>query len=230
MKMIKIVLLVAGSLFSVLQSLGQVHIGIHGGSIAGIATVTRGGLSELENQPRIGWKTGAVADIPLSKKLSLMPQLNILSKGGKADYQYTESFQGVSWNVFVKEERKLTYLELPINLIYKKGKYWIGGGPSFSLGVHGLRKTTTTRRASGVESVVKEEQKIVFNPKHAGPWETRLKPFELGINMTGLYRFDNGLFVQAVFNKGLSNVQTVYRWRNNYFGIGLGYFFKASKK
>jgi hypothetical protein len=59
------------------------------------------------------------------------------------------------------------------------------------------------------------------------PEEVHLKAFEFGGNVLAGYRFSNGLFIQANYNHGFSNISPDdnSKVKNKYFGLGIGYFF-----
>ena len=72
----------------------------------------------------IGAIGGVFLQVPLNKKVSFQPELQLIGKGLKTKDVYN--------NFYYPE--KTTYLELPLNILYKpvsdKGSFFIGGGPA----------------------------------------------------------------------------------------------------
>ncbi len=73
----------------------QASFGIHGNAILasmqnkGDGEESLGGvLGDFES--RFPWKFGGVANVPLSDQFSFMPQLNLLSKGGKIENNFVD--------------------------------------------------------------------------------------------------------------------------------------------
>ena len=103
----------------------QVKFGVHANGIAAggkIVDNTDGQEVKMTLKSRLSWKAGVVADIPVAENLSFVPQLSLLSKGGKIKDSYNESYEGVEYVIKTQADAKLTYLELPLNIAYKKDK------------------------------------------------------------------------------------------------------------
>ncbi len=92
-------------LFVINCSYGQVSFGIKSG--INIATV-----KDINSDPvnRIGWHAGALANIPIHKKISVQPELLFSSKG----YRYIGDLNETN-----KSSIRLNYLTAPILLSYK---------------------------------------------------------------------------------------------------------------
>ena len=89
-------------------------IGVHANVI--FPSNTFGGDVD-DSKTRVSWKVGLVADAPISENFRFMPQLNLLSKGGKEE----EDGDKMTTN--------LTYIELPLNFVYS-----VDGGTGFFAG------------------------------------------------------------------------------------------------
>lgn len=210
----------------------QVKFGIHINGIGAggkIENTDEGETIKVDLKTRLSWKAGAVAFVPLSSNISFVPQLNILSKGGKISDEYSESSEGVEYRIAAEGKTQLSYLEVPLNIAFTTQNFWVGLGPSLSYGIGGKAKNSITISADGkvIESA-EDESKVKFDGKSGNGDEIHLKALEIGANFTTGYQFKNGLFVQANFNFGLSNISPDEgsTWKNRYFGVGVGYLFK----
>ncbi len=164
---------------------------------------------------KTGFSGGLVSHIPISKYLSLRPELKYVQKGGKL------SEEGST------DKLTLNYLELPLNFVFNtitsKGMFFVGVGPSVNIGIAGKEKWNYDDGETG-------EEKVNFgsNP------DDDFKAFELGINALTGYQFKSGFFVSANYNAGLSNVANNFdydsQYHNWYFGINIGFMFKNKPK
>ncbi|PWU05109.1 MAG: hypothetical protein C5B52_00255 [Bacteroidetes bacterium] len=169
---------------------------------------------EKENTKcRIGFTAGVATNIPLGQHLSFEPGLNYLQKGGKQNVDQA------------KYEVVLNYIEMPLNLLYKtssksnSGNFFVGAGPSLAYGVSGKIKL---EEAGNSESV-----KIKFGNGD----DDDLKALDIGANLIAGYQFKSGFSLCANYNLGLSNSfhNGDGTWKNNYFGIRMGYAFPSRR-
>jgi hypothetical protein len=181
-----------------------------------------GDMLDMNLVPR--FHAGVFTDIPLAPEFHFQPGLTFVTKGSKAE----NDFLGV---VDVSAEYNLSYLELPLNLLYKPklgtGNLFIGFGPYLAYGVAGNAKF----KAAGLST----EEKIEFTNKHEGilPTEWKyFKPFDYGGNLFFGYQFANGLLFSLDTQLGLAKInsdsdlqdnETIFR--NTGFGFSLGYSF-----
>ena len=83
---------------------------------------------------KFGVAVGVAADIPLlGEKISLQPELLFHQKG----FSFSNSENDYSF----KSHTTLNYLELPVLVKLKVGKFYAVAGPSLSLGIGGYYKT-----------------------------------------------------------------------------------------
>jgi hypothetical protein len=160
-----------------------------------------------------GFTIGLVSSLPIAKDLSFRPQLNFVQKGGKT------SSDGSSDHV------TLNYIELPLNFVFNtpnpRGMFFIGAGPSLSMGLSGKDKWEDGT-GSGSDDI-----------KFGNSEDDDFKSFEAGINILAGYQFAPGFFVSANYNAGLSNITaggSDPKTHNQYFGIGIGYMFSNKPK
>lgn len=226
----KIVLL-ALLLTGLLPAYSQTSVGVIGGY--NLATYHPRNYYQYLSEPysyRSAWRAGVIADHHLWKKFYLQPQLLLNSKGMQSDASHSENPpQELSTGT------RLLYLELQANMIFKeqlgKGKFIIGAGPYLGRGIRARNTVKGYTEIDGERSYFNTKNVIKFRniePVNGGP--QYLKPYDAGINFQMGYECRNGLFFNAVYSLGLTNVEynlAGYRPKNTYFGLSVGYFFKT---
>jgi hypothetical protein len=222
------ILFVFGLLTAVSAANAQTTFGVHANGIMASGTQEFGD-EKSDIKSLMSWKIGGVATIGLSENFQFMPQLNILSKGGKQEESYKEDMGG-GMMLEEKEEvkYKLTYVEIPLNFVYNSGSFFIGAGPSISLGMSGKADYKYTVTFDGETESESDSYDIKFDgDKDADDEAAHLKMFEFGANVFAGYKLSNGIFISAQYNHGLSNISPYEEttWKNKYVGIGVGYFF-----
>ncbi|MGZ3923393.1 MAG: outer membrane beta-barrel protein [Flavisolibacter sp.] len=187
----------------------QSTFGIHIDGVSSNMEYKTSGLT-MKPDSKLGWKVGTVANFSLASTFSFMPQLNLVSKGAKMTYNGTTT------------TNNLTYVELPLNFVYTSGGFFGGVGPNIAFGVGGKEKQT------GEQDVT-----VKFDGKANGSdANVHLKALDFGGQAIAGYKLSSGLFFNAHYNLGFSNISpdngvTV---KNNYFGFGIGYFFGGTPK
>ena len=110
------------------------------------------------------------------------------------------------------------------------GNVFLGGGPSFGLGLSGKDKSKDLESGgSGNETTTD----IKFDgKKDATDNFEHLKAIDFGINLIGGYKLANGLFFNVGYSFGLSNisVETDGTAKNNGLSFKVGYLFDNGKK
>lgn len=155
------------------------------------------------NKLKTGFNAGVNAEIPVGIDFYLQPGLLFSIKGAKLEDSDTKL--------------NLSYLELPINFIYKPelgtGRMVLGFGPYAAYAVGGKTKDPDTDLEFGDQP---------------GEW----KRFDAGANLLAGYEFNNKLSFQLNAGLGLLNIvkrsedddkSTV---KNTGFGVSLGYRFQ----
>lgn len=158
----------------------------------------------LDNKLKTGFNVGVNAEIPVGIDFYLQPGLLFTTKGAKSkDIDLT---------------RTVSYLELPINFIYKpelgEGKMLLGFGPYIAYAVGGKSDF------GGVKTDIE-----------FGNDPTELKPFDAGANLLAGYEFSNNFSFQLNASLGLTSMRnrpagdTKSTLKNTGFGVSLGYRF-----
>ena len=166
--------------------------------------------NKLDNKIKIGFDGGANVEFPVSKGLYLQPGLEFRQKGSELNNG---------------NDLLLSYIDLPVNLIYKAslgcGSMLLGFGPYVGLGINGKMKD-----ADG------SERKVAFNNTYS-PSEAddiQFKKLDAGANFMIGYEFKSKLSAALKAQLGLVNINPdtnipgdETRYRNTGFGLSLGY-------
>lgn len=158
---------------------------------------------KLDNKLKTGFNAGVNAEIPVGIDFYLQPGLLFSTKGAKADVG--------------DGKINLSYLELPVNFIYKPelgtGRMVLGFGPYAAYAIGGKTKDP--------------DADIEFGD-HPG----ELKRFDAGANLLAGYEFSNKLSFQLNAGLGLVNINnrpsgdSKSSLKNTGFGVSLGYRFQ----
>ena len=181
-----------------------------------------GDALDMKLVPR--FQVGVFAEIPIAPDFYFQPGLTFITKGAKSENE----FLGID---LLTVEYNVSYIELPLSLLYKpqlgEGWLFIGFGPYVSYGVGGKAK---------FEGIVDTEQKIEFTKAHDGvilPSEWKyFKPFDYGGNLFFGYEMGNGISIQVNTQLGFAKINSDNNddndetsFRNTGYGLGIGYNF-----
>lgn len=177
---------------------------------------------KLSMVPR--FNVGVMVDIPVAPDFYFQPGLLFTTKGAKSE----DEFLGLNMSA----EYNLSYIELPLNLLYKpvvgSGRFMLGFGPYVAYGIMGKAKYT-------INSVSSEED-IVFGDEYASANPNDLKYFkalDFGANLFFGYQLSSGISAQLNTQLGLAKINAdntlvtngKTALKNTGFGISLGYNF-----
>jgi len=161
----------------------------------------------LDNKLKTGFNAGVNAEIPVGIDFYLQPGLLFSTKGAKYDVQGVEA------------TRNISYLELPVNFLYKpelgEGRLLLGFGPYAAFAVGGKIKAGNTDIDMEFGDNVGET-----------------KAFDAGANLLAGYEFSNNFSFQLNAGLGLINMYNrpsgddETSLKNTGFGLSLGYRFK----
>ena len=155
---------------------------------------------------KIGARIGAVADIGVTENIFVRPGLQFSMLGGKDG----DLGDDVSWS--------LNYLHIPINVLYKlgsegDGRFYVGLVPYINYALGGKAKHGDL------------EADIEFGDDEA---TDDLKSLDFGAGVKVGYELPMGLYVDASFMQGLSNLvpggDADNKVSNRNISIGVGYF------
>lgn len=219
-----IILLLSSSL-AIAQSTdkGKMSFAILGGVNFQNLTGKNNNGDKLKNDMLVGFHGGVNIQIPIAPEFYFQPGLLFSTKGAKNSYG---SLTGTY---------KLSYIELPLNMVYKgalgNGFIMVGFGPYVGYAIGG--KSSITNGSTTIES------SIVFkNSVESGdPYLTAyIKKFDAGGNIFAGYETAGGLFFQLNTqfgmlninpkdNRALADFSSKLSVKNTGFGLSLGYRF-----
>jgi hypothetical protein len=171
---------------------------------------------DLDFKMKTGFHIGVNAEIPLASEFYLQPGLLFSTKGAKADDD-------------ADTKVNLSYLELPINFVYKPtlgtGKLILGVGPYVGYALGGKLK--------GDGDDVDVEFSNDVDSDDYGDHPLWMKRLDLGGNLLAGYEFANKFSFQLNAGLGLVNLFPKvdgekiddYKIKNTTFGVSLGYRF-----
>jgi len=196
-----------------------VKFGIKAGAAFSNLSFSSSGYTETGDMST-SFYIGGTVDIPVSEMFSVQSGLLYIGKGTKQSGDLGDLGDGFSG----KGEVKINpfYLEVPVNLVANfqagSGKFFIGAGPYYAIGLGGKIKVKGTVGSSSAE--IKEDIKY-------GDGEA-FKRGDFGINLLTGYQLSNGFNIHAGYGLGLSNVLNADgdgKAKNRVISVGLGYSF-----
>jgi len=175
---------------------------------------------KLSNDLLLGFHAGVNVQIPIVPQFYFQPGISYAVKGAK-----NKSSESTSTT-------KLSYLELPLNLVYKallgNGYFMLGFGPYVGYAIGG--KVITEGSSETIEQKI-EFKKVV---NEGDPLTTvYYKAFDFGGNILAGYEMSNGIFAQLDTQIGMVKINPEYSSfpddksmvKNTGFGFSLGYRF-----
>lgn len=169
-----------------------------------------------------GFNIGINAEIPVAPQFYFQPGLLFSVKGAKSK----EVILGETY----KGKIIISYLELPLNFLYKPmlgtGHLLLGFGPYVALGVGGKVKN----KGGGSSETTSIKFKNIVKPIDADD-VVYLRPLDAGANMLAGYEFSSKFSVQLNVQLGLTKINPEYEGisndktsaKNTGFGFSLGY-------
>jgi hypothetical protein len=180
------------------------------------------GGDKFEYDLLLGYHGGVNAQIPVAPEFYFQPGLILSAKGAKN----AESFE-----MALASKIKLTYLEMPLNFVYKAalgdGYFMLGFGPYLAYGVGG--KVIWESGSGSIDYDVKFKKGN--NSDNSSIFY--LRPFDAGGNIFAGYELPGGLFFQFNTQLGMLDIS----WenallpddnsvlKNTGFGLSAGYRF-----
>ncbi len=176
--------------------------------------------NKLDNKIILGYHVGVNAQIPIAPTFYFQPGLLLSTKGAK------------NINNEITSTYNLTYIELPLNFVYKaalgKGYIMLGFGPYLAYGIGG--KVKTEGGALSLKTDIEFQNVVEINDPIT---VTYVKPFDAGGNIYAGYETAMGIFVQLNTQLGMleinpedkRNVNDKSSVKNTGFGFSIGYRF-----
>ena len=150
---------------------------------------------KLENEMLLGFHAGVNVQIPIAPQFYFQPGLIFSTKGAKN----TTTILGVDYITTTK----LSYVEMPLNLVYKamlgNGYFMLGFGPYVGYGIGG--KVTTEGGDISLDQDIEFQNVVETGDDLTVPY---YKALDFGGNIFAGYELSNGIFAQ--FNTQLGMV------------------------
>ena len=171
---------------------------------------------DLDNKMLVGFNIGANAEIPIAQDFYVQPGLLFSTKGAKLDDE-------------TDVKVKLSYLEIPINLLYKPvlgdGKLLLGFGPYLAFALGGKVTDGDNDLDIEFEKEISQDQ--------AGSFTPYFKRMDAGANLLVGYELSSRISAQLNAQLGLVNINPEVtglddddsKTKNTGFGISIGYRF-----
>jgi hypothetical protein len=188
------------------------RVGASGGVTVASMSTTLAGEKET-NSSNLGVIFSMWIDVPVTGNIVFRPNLSYVQKGKKRETGSGSTAQTI-WD-------ELRYGEFCGNFVYNvaggTGNFFIGLGPSVSVGLPSKRVTKTVSS--------KGYSDIVFGKTVAEHYRN----FDFGVNGLAGFELPAGWFIAVNYNHGIRNLITGDQdgtIRNSYFGVQLGMMFK----
>jgi len=174
---------------------------------------------ELENDLLIGYHAGVNIQIPVAPEFYFQPGLMFSTKGAESVSVLTPTY-------------KLSYVELPLNFVYKgqvgNGYFMVGVGPYVAYGIGG-KAIYEVGSVKSESDVTFKNEVVLGDPLMA----VYVKPFDAGGNIFFGYELAGGLFMQLNAQLGMLDIKPDHylnpddssTLKNTGYGISLGYRF-----
>ncbi len=179
---------------------------------------------KLENDMLIGFHAGVNVQIPIAPEFYFQPGLLFSTKGAKS----VTDVLGTTYTTTVN----LSYVELPLNLVYKgalgSGFVLVGFGPYVGYGIAG--KVKTEGGIIALDNDIEFKNVVELGDPLTVPY---FKAFDAGANVFAGYEMAGGLFFQLNAQLGMLNINPEDKRipddktsvKNTGFGLSLGYRF-----
>ena len=179
---------------------------------------------KLDNDMLTGFNIGINAEIPVGIDFYFQPGLLYTIKGAKSE--------DVILGQTIKGKVKISYIELPLNFLYKpmlgNGHLLLGFGPYVALGLSG--KVTYEGGGSSSSSDIKFKNKVMNTDSDDVVY---VRPVDAGGNLLAGYEFSNRVSFQLNAQLGLTKINPEYEGvtgdktsaKNTGFGFSLGFRF-----
>jgi hypothetical protein len=177
--------------------------------------------NKLENDMIIGYHAGVNVQLPVAPEFYFQPGLMYSIKGA-------EMTDGVLTSTY-----KLSYVELPLNFVYKaqvgNGYFMLGFGPYVAYGIGG--KAIYEGGAASVENDIEFKKEVASGDPLTTVF---VKPFDAGANLFFGYELPAGLFLQVNTQLGLLDInppdnritgENNSTLKNTGYGLSLGFRF-----
>ncbi|MBO9200883.1 MULTISPECIES: porin family protein [Niastella] len=225
----KVFALVLATTIFAFNTNAQVSFGLRAGINLQTLDAKYGNGDKIKYDLRTGFHVGVIAEIHAVSDLHVQTGILFSTKGTQQEF-----------NIYTRKEFKLglSYLEIPINVLYKPsigpGKLLLGAGPYVAYAIGGNVKSRDS-----VGKVRFEKETTGFNSTMSN-WEVTYyaRRLDVGVNLLFGYEFTKKISVQLNAQLGLRDINSKIKSevglnantirsqaKNTGFGISVGYKF-----
>ena len=209
----KIILSVAAMLTFGFVSAQEVQFGVKGG--VNIATFVGDDTDDLDS--KIGFHVGGFAEIKISEKFSVQPELLFSTQGAKMEDKYSEG--GLNYDVSAKINT--SYINIPVMAkLYVAEGFSLEAGPQIGFLMSAKTKAEATVSAGDITQSGSEEVDV----------KDQFNTVDFGLSFGLGYKFTENLSAGARYNLGLSDVNKEVEGqalsvKNSVIQVSIGYSF-----
>jgi len=205
----------------------ELHFGAKLGGALTNFSISGGEEGSLEPQSKFGFYIGAMAEYKFNDQFAVAPELIITSAGATFEESETEESMGYISTASLTVDDKLMYIYMPVLM-----KYYVNENLSFHFGPQIGFLMSAKYDFESESKMVDSNGAVVYESSDSGndvDVKDDVNSTDLGIVFGVGYKLENGLFFDARYNLGLSNIakdESSTDAKNTAIQIGVGFFFK----
>lgn len=196
--------------------------------------------SELSHKSKTGINIGGVAEYKLKEKIYLQGEFLISTQGGISEYRINY-YNPQMGNYYESQTQtlKLTYINIPFLLKYNIVNHLtIDAGPQLGFILSGknvLQYTDSTDPSNNETIELNALQDGTFTSGGVTySYKSSVKRMDFSLNIGGTYDINDKFYVQARYNRGISNIDknstagsntSSWNLKNSVFQLSVGYKF-----
>lgn len=196
---------------------------------SGLFLIKKGGKFSFSGQPAEQEQT--VKQDSFARQTNINPNARgqISQARNTSDNKLSALPQADQYLISAKIETSILYLEIPLNFVYtipsSIGKFQLGAGPYYGLGLSGTITSEVTIMAEGHQTETTSE-----NVKFGNNEDSDFKRHDFGLNFLAGYQLNNGISIRGGYGLGLAKIDAGTSEnssiKNKLWSVGLGYTFK----
>jgi hypothetical protein len=205
----KKVILFAAGLLTVSMANAQVGFGVLGGVNANNQIDHYQGES-VSNQLKVGFHVGGIVDFALNENWSIQPGLMYIMKGGLQERSAEMNTEIGMLRTEVKDKLSLSYVEMPVNVVYKVPMnnggalmFGAGGYAATLLEAHTVYSYKATINGEDVDAMTQGGKAKVAVGDDSND---QIHRFDFGATGMLGYKMANGWFVRGGVDVGLFDI------------------------
>jgi hypothetical protein len=192
------------------------------GAKAGVNLANIVGDFTDDSKMLMGFHVGGVAEFAITEDFLVAPELLFSMQGNKFEYEESETFMGMTASLKEEGKLKLSYIAIPVMAKYQVfDGLTLEAGPQIGILMGAKQEYDSTVSLNG---------EVVVSESGSEDVKEFMSTMDLGLGLGLGYRMTNGLFFQARYNIGLSNINDFdgaddVKQQNSVIQISVGYFF-----